>query len=159
MAADKCGARRDGLVCDRAPHVDGDHRGYLESVDEVLFWPSTGKRLEVLAVAIAAALEELEPRDRELAVVRIRLAMCQPSAAAAAGAGELEAAALQTVLGLDQPWAIPDVLERLAAAADHLLLNHSCDHMGYEGINAARDAARAHVERLGALRSRSSARG
>lgn len=121
MAGDKCGASRSvpgaaGLVCDKAPGHDGDHRGYLEQQDEVLFWPSS--------TSPAAPPVEF----------------------------------LADVLGLDQPWAIPDVLERLAAAADHLLLNHSCDHLGYEGINAARDAARAHVERLAALRSRSSAR-
>lgn len=44
MAADKCGATRtvpwaSGLVCDKAPGHDGDHRGYLEVQDEVLFWP------------------------------------------------------------------------------------------------------------------------
>ncbi len=111
MPADRCGATRGGLVCDRAPHANGDHRGYLEAVDEVLFWPSTSP-----------------------------------------------APTLQAVLGMDQPWPILDVLERLAAAADHLLEFHSCDHLGYEGINAARDAARAHVSRLRDLVSSSRAR-
>lgn len=104
MARDTCGATSGPLVCDRAPHADGDHRGYLEAVDEVLFWPSTSP-----------------------------------------------APTLQAVLGMDQPWPILDVLERLAAAADHLLAAHSCDHLGYEGINAARDAARAHAGRLRSL--------
>lgn len=42
MSADRCGAVRGALVCDRAPHVVGDHRGYLEAVDEVLFWRDPG---------------------------------------------------------------------------------------------------------------------
>jgi hypothetical protein len=79
MASDTCGARRGDLVCDRAPHADGDHRGYLEAVDEVLFWPSAARRLEALERQIADTLEELDPRDRELAVARLKLAMCRPA--------------------------------------------------------------------------------
>ena len=40
------------------------------------------------------------------------------------------------------PWPLADVLDKLAAAADHLLRDHDCDAHGYEGILAARDAAR-----------------
>ncbi len=85
MARDTCGARRGALVCDRAPHDDGDHRGYLEAVDEVLFWPTTTKRIEALADVIAAELEELEtePAARELAVLKLRVAMSRPRASRA----------------------------------------------------------------------------
>jgi len=60
MPADTCGARNGALVCDKAPHVDGDHRGYDEQHDAVLFWPTAEKKIAALAVAIAAALDELE---------------------------------------------------------------------------------------------------
>jgi hypothetical protein len=71
MAADMCGARRGDLVCDRAPHADGDHRGYLEAVDEVLFWPSVDAlNLEELEALVALVVWELNgpkhthPNDR-----------------------------------------------------------------------------------------------
>ena len=121
MAADTCGATSGGLTCDRGPGHEGDHRGYLEAVDEVLFWNG-------------AACVELATSARELQALL-----------------EHDPVFLDHVLGMDQPWPLLDVLERLAAAADHLLAAHSCDHLGYEGINAARDAARAHVERLRGL--------
>ena len=118
MAADRCGATSGGLTCDRGPGPEGDHRGYLEAVDEVLFWNG-------------AASIELATSARELAALL-----------------EHDPVFLDHVLGVDQPWPILEVLERLAAAADHLLLDHGCDAQGYEGIGAARDAARAHVLRL-----------
>jgi hypothetical protein len=48
----------------------------------------------------------------------------------------------------DSPWALLDVLEKLAGAADHLLGEHAYDGHGYEGIAAARDAARHIVQRV-----------
>jgi len=71
MPADTCGARSGPLVCDRAPHVDGDHRGYDEARDAVMFWPTTEKRIAGLGDAIAAALEDLDPQVRALAVIRL----------------------------------------------------------------------------------------
>lgn len=84
MPADTCGARSGALVCDRAPHADGDHRGYDEEHDAVLFWPTSAKKIEALAAAIAAALEELEtnPPARELAVLKLRSAMSRPTSRA-----------------------------------------------------------------------------
>lgn len=71
MARDTCGARRDGLVCDRPPHVDGDHRGYLEAVDEAVFWPMEDRELEALEARIAAALERATPATRHRAARRL----------------------------------------------------------------------------------------
>jgi hypothetical protein len=45
-------------------------------------------------------------------------------------------------------WPIPDVLERLADAADHLRGDHSCDAEGHEGVLYAAQAARAHAMNL-----------
>ena len=64
MPADTCGATRDGITCDRAPHADGDHRGYLEAVDEAVFWPMEDRELEHLEQRIAAALERATPAAR-----------------------------------------------------------------------------------------------
>lgn len=36
------------------------------------------------------------------------------------------------LLGSDTPWTVPDVLKKLAEAADHLLLHHDCDCHGHE---------------------------
>lgn len=79
MASDTCGAKSGSLVCDRAPHVDGEHRGYDEERDAVLFWPTSERRLEMIGNELAAILDELDPRDRENAVARLKLAMCRPS--------------------------------------------------------------------------------
>jgi hypothetical protein len=49
-------------------------------------------------------------------------------------------------MALDQPWPVPDMLARLADAADHLLTVHSCDRHGYEGVQHAIVAARAWLE-------------
>lgn len=46
-------------------------------------------------------------------------------------------------LHMGEPWPIPDILNRLAGAAEHLLSVHSCDAHGYEGVDAAIKAARA----------------
>jgi hypothetical protein len=83
MPADTCGATSGRLTCDRAPHVDGEHRGYDEERDAVLFWPTAEKRLQHLEDQIAEFLEtlELEPRERENAATRLKLAMCRPSRA------------------------------------------------------------------------------
>ena len=84
MARKCCGATRAGLVCDKGPGHAGDHRGYLSAVDEVLFWPSSTRRLEVLEQGIAELLEELEtdPAARDLAVERLNLAIRRPPAGA-----------------------------------------------------------------------------
>ncbi len=50
--------------------------------------------------------------------------------------------------GTDSPWSLLDILEKLAGAADHLLGEHACDGHGYEGVMAARDAARRIVEQV-----------
>lgn len=80
MPADTCGARSGALVCDRAPHADGEHRGYDEEHDAVLFWPTSEKRIQHLEDQIAGLLEELDtdPPARSAAIVRLRLAMCRP---------------------------------------------------------------------------------
>ena len=51
-------------------------------------------------------------------------------------------AALLSALGIDGPWPVADVLDRLLAAHEHLHEGHDCDHHGYEVTMAARDAAR-----------------
>lgn len=48
----------------------------------------------------------------------------------------------------DSPWPLPDVLKKLADAADHLLSDHSCDAHGHEGVAQARDTARVIVEKM-----------
>ena len=40
----------------------------------------------------------------------------------------------------ETPWFLRDVLAVLCDAADYLLSTHDCDHEGYEGVMAARDA-------------------
>jgi hypothetical protein len=104
MAADTCGAKSGRLVCDRAPHVDGDHRGYDEERDAVLFWPTSAKRLAALGDAIAAALEELEPRERENAVARLRLAMCRPAADVPTASDVAAAAEGETIRRVADHW-------------------------------------------------------
>ena len=83
MPADTCGARYARLVCDKAPHVDGDHRGYDEEHDRVLFWPTAAKRLDALEERIADLLDELatDPQAHAAAMVRIRLACSRPTRA------------------------------------------------------------------------------
>jgi len=41
---ERCGDVRDGLVCDRERGHVGNHRGYLEQHDEVLFWAPREER-------------------------------------------------------------------------------------------------------------------
>jgi hypothetical protein len=65
----------------------------------------------------------------------------------AAGRGAMRGQALC----LDQSWSVPGILARLADAADHLLHVHDCDHITWEAIAAARDAARASLDRIRAL--------
>ena len=47
-----------------------------------------------------------------------------------------------------RPWTVPDVLKKLADAADHLLQEHNCDCHGHEEIGVARDVAKAMSEVL-----------
>lgn len=72
MAADTCGAKLGSLVCDRAPHVDGDHRGYDEERDAVLFWPTPAAVLEDLERLIRRGLALVEPADRPDAGARLK---------------------------------------------------------------------------------------
>jgi hypothetical protein len=58
---------------------------------------------------------------------------------------------------VESPWSLPDVLSKLADAADHLLTDHACDSHGYEGVVQARDAARNIVSEI--LRKKSDAHG
>jgi len=51
-------------------------------------------------------------------------------------------------LAMATPWPLPDVLEVLTNAADHLLLDHDCDQHGYERVAAARDAGKKILERF-----------
>ena len=51
-------------------------------------------------------------------------------------------------LAIDKPWPLPNVLEVLIGAADHLLLDHDCDRHSNERVAAARDAARAILANL-----------
>lgn len=50
--------------------------------------------------------------------------------------------ALRSVLAFDQPWNLPDVLDRLANAADHLLTDHGCDTHGWEMARGCANRAR-----------------
>jgi hypothetical protein len=75
MARDTCGARRGALVCDRAPHADGDHRGYDEEHDAVLFWPTAAKLLEELEHAIRVGLAAVEPAHRRAAADQLQRAI------------------------------------------------------------------------------------
>lgn len=72
MAADTCGAKSGPLVCDRAPHVDGDHRGYDEERDAVLFWPTPAAVLEELERLIRVGLAQVDPADRLDAGARLK---------------------------------------------------------------------------------------
>lgn len=57
------------LVCDKAPGHDGDHRGYLEQQDEVLFWPSAAA--SPLAIALYILIRDGDiTRDRAIELVR-----------------------------------------------------------------------------------------
>jgi hypothetical protein len=82
MPADTCGATAiaaggNRLTCDKAPGHDGDHRGYLEEHDAVLFWPTATRKLEAIETAIGQVLDELagDPRALLEATQRIRRAM------------------------------------------------------------------------------------
>lgn len=74
MARDTCGATRSvpgaaGLVCDKAPGHAGDHRGYLEQQDEVLFWPAAAA--SPLAIALYVLIRDGDiTRDRAIEIVR-----------------------------------------------------------------------------------------
>lgn len=72
MARDTCGATSGRLVCDRAPHVDGDHRGYDEERDAVLFWPTPAAVLEELERLIRRGLAQVEPGERLDAGARLK---------------------------------------------------------------------------------------
>lgn len=65
-----------------------------------------------------------------------------------------QAEARREALAMDQPWSVPDVLAKLADAADHLLSVHDCDHLHYERVYAARDAARGYLAALAAKEGR-----
>jgi hypothetical protein len=58
---------------------------------------------------------------------------------------------LRDVLGFNSPWPATSVLRRLVDAADHLLKVHDCDDHGWEGVCAARDAARKIADELESL--------
>ena len=55
---------------------------------------------------------------------------------------------LQSMLALDAPYAVHDVLTRLADAADHLHHDHNCDADGWEMTRAAAASARRIVAAL-----------
>ena len=55
---------------------------------------------------------------------------------------------LQSMLALDAPYAVHDVLTRLADAADHLHEDHNCDCDGWEMTRAAAASARRIVAAL-----------
>lgn len=44
---------------------------------------------------------------------------------------------LRAALSMDAPWPLPDVLEKLVEAVEHLLSAHSCDTHGYESYVVA----------------------
>lgn len=60
---------------------------------------------------------------------------------------------LLTILGFDGPYAVLDVLQILADAADHLLSSHSCDRHGWETVDAAADSARRIIESVNEARA------
>lgn len=51
----------------------------------------------------------------------------------------------------EQPWDTRGFVKRLALATEHLLLDHDCDHRGYEDNNAAVVAAKQWLVSLAAL--------
>jgi len=85
----------------------------------------------------------LDFRDPPRSPRSCRLAVLEQELAAAIARAE-QAERQRDVLALNQgrPWALPDVLRRLADAVDHLLHDHDCDGHGYEWIGLARDEAR-----------------
>lgn len=52
----RCTAELNGTHCDREPGHAGSHRGYLEQVDEAVFWGNGGAdRIEAIKARLAAA--------------------------------------------------------------------------------------------------------
>jgi hypothetical protein len=95
---------------------------------------------ELAAVAIATLEEERAAHNTSLLIEgtavadRDRLLDAERAARAEPG--------LREALRFDRPWPLTSVLAKLADYADHGLSTHSCDHVGYEGVMQARDAAR-----------------
>ena len=58
---------------------------------------------------------------------------------------------LTTVFGYDTPATVPDLLERLAEAAEHLLHDHDCDLHGWEGVERSVRQAREAAVRIRAF--------
>jgi hypothetical protein len=56
------------------------------------------------------------------------------------------------------PWSITDVLERLAAAAEHTMRDHGCDAHGWEEVNGCIPRARAYAAALRSLIQRGGGR-
>jgi hypothetical protein len=68
------------------------------------------------------------------------------NAATAAIAAALEAVERETrsdILLMGEPFSMPDVVEKLCGAVDHLLGAHNCDSHGWEELQTAACAARA----------------
>jgi hypothetical protein len=60
---------------------------------------------------------------------------------------------LRGAFGMDLPTPVHDLLDRLAAAAVHLLDDHNCDQHGWEGIERSVKAAREAATRIRAALS------
>lgn len=58
------------------------------------------------------------------------------------------------VLAMTEPWCVPEIIRILAASADHFLEDHDCDHLGYEKVVAACEAAAGWLTELEAAPSR-----
>ena len=52
---------------------------------------------------------------------------------------------------MGEAWPLPDLLERLAGAVEHLMHDHNCDAHGWEERDGASMRAREHAKRLRAL--------
>lgn len=117
-----------------------------EGLDPVTLAPLSTRGSPMKQMTDSELIDALEMIATSLRLARVEdLRHVGDRAAAIA----LEARArLLEVLALAEPWPTKDVLARLADAADHLLRDHGCDQHGYEGINAARDAARAIAARI-----------
>ena len=61
-----CGAfTRSGVVCDREPGHVGDHRGYVEEVDEAVFWPQSAS-MDMIQATLESALAAAQAEGENL---------------------------------------------------------------------------------------------
>ena len=136
-----CGAfTRSGVVCDREPGHVGDHRGYVEEVDEAVFWPQSAS-MDMIQATLESALAAAQAEGENLKARIYFLEQANSILARQRDEAEADLAAAREEIAQWQTWGIIEIAVRNPNVSSYM------EHWESRALKAESEVARLQQEK------------